>query len=427
MERDGPRRGGDEHDQADGNREGARGDAKIDGGAGQITADGHHEHADAEIGAEDAAAEAVFGIDLEERAGEDPVDGASGVRGNDGADGDGERSGGAEKDVAGGGDHEADQNADAQAGGAFARPAAADQGTEEGACAAGAHQHAHAEEGGAAVVQAGEFHRENALAEDGEQHVVGAEQTDATFDEDGGEEAGLAADVADAFEDGGELHQFAGAQGGVRGGVGFGETHAADQPGGEEKREGVDHEDGVASHPDGGDTAQRRAGGEAERPRDGGQRVGGEHLIFGDDVGDDGTVRGLEEGGADGLDEEQRVDQPDHGWSADQQHAEDDEEAHQIGADHDALAADAVIEHAGGGGGEGAGENLQDDGEGDGLGLAAGEIEQEIVDGEGVEQVADFADDLGEPEETVVAVLAEEGEVGGEHGKMDRQGCLSYV
>src|ERR1035437_2928655 len=76
MERDGPRRGGDQHDQADGNREGARGDAEIDGDAGQITAGGHNQHADAEIGAEDAAAEAVFGVDLEERAGEDPVGGA---------------------------------------------------------------------------------------------------------------------------------------------------------------------------------------------------------------------------------------------------------------------------------------------------------------------------------------------------------------
>ena len=126
-------------------------------------------------------------------------------------------------------------------------------------------------------------------------------------------------------------------------------------------------------------------------------------------------MRGLEEGGADGLDEKQRVDQPDHGRRADQQHAEHDEEAHQVGADHDALAADAVVEDAGGGGGEGAGENLQHHGEADGLGLAAGEIEQEIVDGEGVEPVAQFADDLGEPEEAVVAVAAEEGEVGGEH------------
>ncbi len=84
--------------------------------------------------------------------------------------------------------------------------------------------------------------------------------------------------------------------------MGFGEFHAADQPGGEEKREGVEDEDGVASQPDGGNSAQRRADGEAERPSDGSERVGGEHLVFGNDVGDDGTVRGLEEGGSDGLD-----------------------------------------------------------------------------------------------------------------------------
>src|ERR1035438_6477669 len=107
MERHGPRRGGDEHDQADGSREGARGDAEIDGGAGQINAGGHNERTDTEFGAEDAAAEAVFGVDLQQRAGEDPVGGTSGVRGDDGAYGDGERSGGAEAYVAGGGDHEA--------------------------------------------------------------------------------------------------------------------------------------------------------------------------------------------------------------------------------------------------------------------------------------------------------------------------------
>src|ERR1019366_2877120 len=172
---------------------------------------------------------------------------AAGGGGHDGADGDGERSGGTERDVTGGGDHEADEDADAQAGVAFAGPEATNQGTEEGAGAARAHPPAHAEKRGAAVVQAGELHRKNALAEDGEQHVVGAEQTESTLDEDGGEEAGIAADVADAFEDGGELHEFAGAQGRPGGGVGFGETHAADQPGGEEKGAGVEDEDGVAS------------------------------------------------------------------------------------------------------------------------------------------------------------------------------------
>ena len=134
-------------------------------------------------------------------------------------------------------------------------------------------------------------------------------------------------------------------------------------------------------------------------------------------------MRGLEERGADGFDEKQRVDQPDHGGSADQQHAEDDEEAHEVGADHDALAADAVVEDAGGGGGEGAGENLKNDGEAHRLGLAAGEFEQEIVDGEGVEPVAEFADDLSEPEEAEVAVVAEEREVGGEHTRDGQAGA----
>ena len=91
------------------------------------------------------------------------------------------------------------------------------------------------------------------------------------------------------------------------------------------------------------------------------------------------------------------------------------------------FAADAVVEHAGGGGGEGTGEDLEDDGESHGLGLAAGEFEQEIVDGQGVEPVAEFAHDLGHPEEAVVAIVAEEREVSGEHGEMDKPGGLSYV
>src|ERR1039458_1513929 len=75
--------------------------------------------------------------------------------------------------------------------------------------------------------------------------------------------------------------------------------------------------------------------------------------------------------------------------------------------------------------GEGAGEHLQDDGERHGLGLAAGEIEQEIVEGEGVKPVAQFTDDLGDPQETVVAVAAEEREVAGEHGPTCRGPCVA--
>src|ERR1022692_2079415 len=119
MERGGPGGGGDQHDEADGNGEGARGNAEIDGDAGQITAGGHDERADTDIGAEDASAKAVFGVDLEEGGGEYPVGGAAGVGGHDGADGYGERSGGSKRNVTGGGDHEADEDAGAQAGVAF--------------------------------------------------------------------------------------------------------------------------------------------------------------------------------------------------------------------------------------------------------------------------------------------------------------------
>ena len=80
---------------------------------------------------------------------------------------------------------------------------------------------------------------------------------------------------------------------------------------------------------------------------------------FGDDVGDHGAVRGLEERRAHGFEQQQRIDQPHHRRRAHRQHAEHDEEARDIGADHDALAADAVVDHAGGGGGEGLRQHLQ--------------------------------------------------------------------
>src|ERR1035441_7722074 len=131
IERDGPGRGGDQHDEADGHREGSRGNAQIERGAGQVTAGRDAQHADAEIGAEDAAAEAVLGVDLQQRAGEDPVGGTSRVRGGHGAEGDGERSGCPEADVAGGGDHEPDEDPGAQARVAFARPPPAEQRAEQ--------------------------------------------------------------------------------------------------------------------------------------------------------------------------------------------------------------------------------------------------------------------------------------------------------
>ena len=55
------------------------------------------------------------------------------------------------------------------------------------------------------------------------------------------------------------------------------------------------------------------------------------------------------------------------------------------------------------------GQHLQHQREADGLGFAAGEIEQEIVEGEDVEPVAQLTDDLSQPQAAVVAV-AREGE-----------------
>jgi len=108
-------------------------------------------------------------------------------------------------------------------------------------------------------------------------------------------------------------------------------------------------------------------------------------------------VCGLKEGGGDGLDEEQRVDQPNHRRCAHEQHTEHDENADDVGADHDALAAQSIVDHAGGRRGERAGKHLEHNCECDGLRLAAGEFEQQMIDGESVEPIAQLADNLGEP------------------------------
>ena len=133
------------------------------------------------------------------------------------------------------------------------------------------------------------------------------------------------------------------------------ETHPADQPGGAQKRARVEHEDRVAPEQHRHHAAERCARGQAERPRDRGQRVGGEHVGSRHDVGDHGAVGGLEERRADGL-QAAAADRPARPSPACAPAAcpSTMKKRADVGADHDALAADAVVEHAGGGRGEGA-------------------------------------------------------------------------
>ena len=156
-------------------------------------------------------------------------------------------------------------------------------------------------------------------------------------------------------------------------------------------------EDGVTAEQHRHQASEGRAGGQADRPGDGGQRIGGEHFPFRDNVGNDGAVGRLEEGRTHRFNEQQRIDQPDHPGCAHAQHAQHHEEARDIGADHDGSATDAVVDHARGGGRENLRQHLQHHRERHGLRFAAGKFQQQVVDGQSVEPVAEFADHLRDP------------------------------
>ena len=95
-------------------------------------------------------------------------------------------------------------------------------------------------------VQARQFDREDALAQNRQQHVVGAQQADAAFHEDGGEQARSRADVADALQHRSELHQFRARSGGRPAACGSSNRMRADQPRRDQEGERIEHEDRVA-------------------------------------------------------------------------------------------------------------------------------------------------------------------------------------
>jgi hypothetical protein len=124
---------------------------------------------------------------------------------------------------------------------------------------------------------------------------------------------------------------------------------------------------------------------------------------------------------AQGFDEQQRENQPDHARRAHGQHSQHHEKAREIGADHDGLAADAIVDHARGGRGQGAGQHLQDYGQADRLGFVASKIEEQMINSQRVKPVAQFADHLGNPEQAIVAVVAEES------GVLSHQVCVLRI
>src|SRR5581483_7429554 len=136
------------------------------------------------------------------------------------------------------------------------------------------------------------------------------------------------------------------------------------------------------------------------------------------DVGNHGTAGGLEESRHYGFQQQERIDEPDHRGGADQEHRKHDDHASEVGDDHHVLAAQPVIDDARGGSDKGLRQNLQHEGEGDGTG-AAGELQQQSVNGQGIEPIANLADDLGHPKPAEIEVTAQQASVGGERNTAD--------
>ena len=88
----------------------------------------------------------------------------------------------------------------------------------------------------------------------------------------------------------------------------------------------------------------------------------------------------------------------------------------EVRGDHDVLAPDAIIQHARGGSDQSRRQHLQHQRQADGLRFA-GELQQEAVEGDDVEPVAQLADDLGQPQTAEVPVVPEQPAVGGEGGE----------
>ncbi len=93
-------------------------------------------------------------------------------------------------------------------------------------------------------------------------------------------------------------------------------------------------------------------------------------MLFPDDIGDYGTARRLKKRPHYGFEKQERVNKPDGSGGAHQDHAEYDYHAGQVGGDHNVLAAQAVVDNAGGGAGESRGQDLEHQSQADGLGFS---------------------------------------------------------
>ncbi len=189
--------------------------------------------------------------------------------------------------------------------------------------------------------------------------------------------------------------------------VPFRHAHLPEAHGRDEKRERVDDERGVAAEKCRGGAAERRADDQRRRPRARGNRVGHDEIPSGHDVRNRRGACRLEEAARADRHGRDDVGEPDHRWRPDEEEAQDDDPADEIGGDHDSPPIEAIDHEPGGGPDERDRQKLHDHQQRDRRGRAD-QLEQERVQGDVVEPVAELADDLTKPEQPEVPVVPEQ-------------------
>ena len=123
---------------------------------------------------------------------------------------------------------------------------------------------------------------------------------------------------------------------------------------------------------------------------------------------DSGAAAG-EEGRGQHQEGAEQIEKPDLAVEDGRDEAERDDTAYEVAGDHDAAAVEAVESDtgkwAGQDGGDGAGQHQSGD---DGAGMR--QSHGEAQDGDVVEMISDFADDLTYPSEAVVSIAAKQEE-----------------
>ena len=172
--------------------------------------------------------------------------------------------------------------------------------------------------------------------------------------------------------------------------------------------------------------ADRGADRQQRRPGRRGERVGRAQHPAGGDLRQDRHPHRVEHPADAHLDRRQHEQQPHLVWGADQQEAQHDHGAQQVGDDQDALAVEAVGQHAG----ERAGHEGAEHADGEQAAerrARPGELRQERGRGDDVEPIAEQAGDLGEPQQAERAVGAQQLPVAAAAGAALAAGAVGHA